>query len=401
MHDNLPVLFLITDHLPFPNGMATTKTLYNLLQGYPSDKLVIFSPPGENPENPLSGYIIREPIYFVSGFSNPHIQKRVRKVWLFVNGFIRRIKPLNQWPKNVPKPNIILMATTKPPRVLLAYRYSQILNIPVLPYFLDYWMDYPRLTWGGQNVHNVIRKILGNAKGWLVISIRLAEKLAALYQLKIPALLVLHNPAMQVYPVKENSTAGRLHIAYAGSLWDMHFDAIEAVAKALAMLRKNSGIDAKLIIYTSEAQWQYRKKWFEESQAVYGGFLGPVALMHALRQSDVLLVTASFSESQRHFTECSLQTKVTEYMGSGVPILSIGPDYGECNRFFRENQCGCVIQTIDTFTIAYELNNIIANPKWLNTLTKKALEMASNYYSKSSTQARFVHFLQTNAFRCH
>lgn len=375
-----PVVFLITDQVPYAGGMGTAKTMYNLLQGYPNNRLYILGQPGDYPADALPGMQIRVRLHLIQLKSWPRLNRLLGNTVKWLNGWLRRLLPLPELPRHLPKPHCILVATTKPPQIMMAARYGKQLQVPVLPYFLDYWMDIPDLTWGGQSLHPVIRQMLQRAPGWMVISQRLGEKMAALYGLALPPLLVMHNPSMDVQPPKGPHPGGRLHIAYAGSLWDMHFDALQAVAAAIALLQQQ-GMDARLTIYTSEAQYRYRQQWFAQSGTHYGGFLAPVPLQQALRSADMLLVTASFSPAQRHFSECSLQTKVTEYMGSGVPILSVGPDYGECNRFFNDWNCALTLNTNVPKVIAEKLADTCMHPSLLGQYSARAQQLASTRFS--------------------
>jgi glycosyltransferase involved in cell wall biosynthesis len=279
---------------------------------------------------------------------------------------------------------------------MMALYVSQKYTLPIVPYFLDFWMEEKDTLIGGKHINAVIKKILAQATGWIMISEPLKKKMEAFFNLKAPPCLMVHNPSSTILPVKMKAAYPQVHFAYAGSLWDMHFDALEALVAAFPILKK-SGIEARLTVYTSPAQKAYRQQWFELNGISYGGYMESGDLHRALHQADALVVTASFKESSRVASECSLQTKTTEYLGLGLPIVSIGPSYGVCNHFFAQNQCGFVIETIEPGTVADQLMGIFENTDAIKIKIENALQLAKGYYSQQEVHHRFRAFLQERA----
>jgi len=395
---NIPIL-LVTDQIPSAHGMGVSKTMYNLLEGYPPSLLYILAEPNEkaNQLQQLKGVIIRRHLYYIPLLKGRLGALGYNKAVKNLNGWLGRILPirmLNDFEGRV-KPSLVLVATTGFNRVYLAKKLATALQLPLLPYFLDNWMMNAKGSYGGLNKQKMIRQVLAEANGWMVISENLKLQLEEQYRLKAPAFLVIHSPAkpfpQQLQNVKK--TSGDFVIRYAGSLWDMHFDALLLVAKVLQKLR-NEGMGCSLIIHTPVGHWQHRKNILEPLGVIYGGYVQDNhELLSYFQQSDLLLVTAAFHPGQKIISASSLQTKVTEYMGSGVPILSVGPDYGVCNLFFKQHQCAFVINHPSEENAVLQVRHILQAANERATLAGKAFQLAATTFSQAFVQQKMEEFL--------
>jgi hypothetical protein len=182
--------------------------------------------------------------------------------------------------------------------------------------------------------------LLRASRGWLAISESLADTMRTATGTDRPT-HVVQNP-VRIGAVEPAALAapraGRFRIAYSGSVWPMHFDALAAVAESVGRLRAR-GVEIELVIRTSqyfrrryEADWQ---RW----DAVIEGLVPHDDLVQSLGAADLLLVASSFDPAQAHMSRSSVQAKVTDYMASGRPILSCGPSDAASNRFLRERDC--------------------------------------------------------------
>jgi glycosyltransferase involved in cell wall biosynthesis len=389
-----PPFILVTDQIPSSKSMGVTKTLYHILDGYPADKLWILGFDQYQPQGKvLQGKIWYEKLSFIKPLHIGRFSSVPNRIIKNLNGYFRRWKPIKEPPES-DAPKFVLVATTHAPKLLMAWYLSQKYKLPIVPYFLDFWMEKQDALAliGGISINVVIKKILANAKGWIMISEPLKKKMEQFFNLKAPPCLIVHNPSSTILPIKMKPSYSTLHFAYAGSLWDMHFDALEALVDTFPMLKK-AGFDASLTVYTSPEQKSYRKWWFENNDLIYGGYLEANDLHDALYTADALIVTASFKGITRTSSECSLQTKTTEYLGLGLPIVSIGPTYGVCNHFFSGYQCGFVIETIDIKALAEQLIAVFTTLDEIKARTENARQLALGYYSQKEVHARFRKFL--------
>ncbi|MFM6817746.1 MAG: glycosyltransferase, partial [Dolichospermum sp.] len=157
----------------------------------------------------------------------------------------------------------------------------------------------------------------------------------------------VHNPvdlSNKSFPEFSPKTGGTFRVVYAGAIWTMHYDALAVIAEAIYEL-KCSGVDIELVLHTPPNCWElYQENW-QKWDVKYGSFIPYEHLNQYLQQADLLLVVSSFLPEYAHITASSVQTKLTDYMASGKPILACGPSYAACNQFIKNWNCGLVCET--------------------------------------------------------
>ncbi len=82
-----------------------------------------------------------------------------------------------------------------------------------------------------------------------------------------------------------------------------------------------------------------------------------------IREYDFLILPISFLSDEALFAKYSMPTKLSDYMASGVPIIMIAPDGIAISNFFKENNCGFIINFNDKALIEKELIKIFESDK--------------------------------------
>jgi glycosyltransferase involved in cell wall biosynthesis len=315
-----------------------------------------------------------------------------------INFFFYQLKPYHRLKQEIEffAPDIIISCSNTAAGILM---HDKLLNnnkihAPVIPYFMDDWMYKNKRDRTGKLVDQIIRKMLQKNRNWMMISKELEVLLAERYQAEPEKVLHIRNPVDlsdapkdSIY-VKNNPFT----IAYAGALWPMHFDSFMAFAKAIKLLTPAQNI--RLILYTQESQWNWRKNELEPLDIVYGGHLPYNQVHQKLNQADALLITASFSQENLTHTKASLQTKITDYCKSKRLIISCAPSYSANNNFIKENNCGVCIEMNEPEAIANQLSEIIANMDANQIFVKNAWSVLKDF-SKQTVHQKIKDFLQS------
>lgn len=319
---------------------------------------------------------------------------------------------INSLPAGLPASGeaVVLLSTTEPIKLHFAWLLQEKFGYTVIPYFMDDWMAGMDLRWKGGSIQEVVASILQKAPCRLMISRNLDEILVKRYHLSRRPTLVVHNPAPEAVNKIQSEddrcqiTDGRsqtpgienksLQIVYAGSIWPMHFDALKALADALHLLHNSGKKNFGLTIYTSEAAWQHNRKALEGPGVVYGGFIPYAEMPGKLAGGWLLLVAASFDERYAPFTNSSVQTKLTDYMAAGKPVLYVGPHTGASGQFVHEWDCGFTIGSSLPADIAAQLEVIAALPQQWQRKAENGLAAASGRFSKTEVQQKLYRFLE-------
>lgn len=265
--------------------------------------------------------------------------------------------------KQPDKADILITCANSLEAIVLGARTAKHYNQRHIVYAMDDWKDHHTRRWVCGSGFDAIRSALNECTGIIAVSPMLIETMHVRYGLAPKHSLVAHNPvdcALFESAPKAERKKRKISLAYAGSIWKMHFDALLHLAIAVSELRKE-GLEIELILYTQREFWEmYRLDW-EKYGVVWGTFLPYEKLPSMLQEVDALVVASSFETSMKHLTAGSLQTKITEYMASGKPIIAIGPEYAACNKFVKDWECGISLESNAHNVLANELKHYLSD----------------------------------------
>jgi glycosyltransferase involved in cell wall biosynthesis len=401
MLKDLPKIVLVTDVPLSKEGGGINRTLVNLLTDYPAERFLLYAPQdalqANPPVEPFAQQAIGFPIRFPLRISN-RLAKWIDPLVRLINFELMAWLPIpHQKQIQAFAPDLILVCAHSLSAILLGYRLTQQINCPYLIYAMDDWTNDANRRWFTGNGRDLLYKLLKDAAGWLVISEELKDSFSQYFHLAPERIMIVHNPvdlSDRKPPNLKVQTTGTFKIVYAGSIWQMHYDGLAAVAQAVYEMRQE-GYDVELILHTEPGFWECYKSEWQSWEVTYGGLIPYSQLNHFLQQADLLLVTSSFLSEFELFTRSSLQTKVTDYMAAGRPILCCGPSYSVCNNFVKKWNCGLVVETncipeIKNFLVK-QLKNRIPNQIY----AQIAFDTLKEHFEKTKVSARLFEFLGT------
>lgn len=334
----LPRILLVTDADLTAGSRGAGRTLVNLFSRYPAGALLAVSGSAHAPYHTDDGCLVLPGAPGVPG----RLVDGLRSVIGDVDAMVARWMPLHDAAAiHAFAPQLVLAAPTHPVGIALAERCAAMRpNVPVVTYLMDDWLSHRDSVQLAFNTPRRGRALLRASRGWLVISRYLLESMRSSTGIDRPA-HVVHNPVSLSGGAPSALAAprgGRYRVAYAGSVWPMHWDAVAAVAASVARLRA-AGEDIEFVLFTDRFFWTRHEADWRRWGVVDGGLVPYAQFAGALGACDLLLVASSFEPSQAHMTRSSVQTKVTDYMAAGRPILGCGPRDAASNRFLREHAC--------------------------------------------------------------
>ncbi|MCA0382645.1 MAG: glycosyltransferase [Bacteroidetes bacterium] len=414
-------LILISDGKPSINGAGISQTLANLLDAYPGKITCVCADTEQR--SPMPGELLMTIAYYSTGpwrcwsnrlghWVNPYLLRKQLQ-WMMQ-------QPLDTTDLPAPTAATVLVSTTVAHKLLYAWRLLKA-GYTVLPYFMDDWMANDTRQWNHRrqwyNIHLITKELLQHAPAWLMISRQLANTLRHRYNLLPKPTLIIHNPAPSIEFAANNLQLARSTVAeddlscklqtancklqttnrklvYAGSIWPMHADALIAVAKAIHLLQAQGQTAYELTIYTSEAHWAQYRLQLTGPGVQYGGWK-PYHEIHApLQQAWLLVCTASFAEAHQAYSRSSVQTKLTDYMACGKPILFVGPADAASGAFVEDYDLGFTLATQVPADIAERLQVIARMPEQDHRKQLNTLHEARTRFSKALVQQELYAFLK-------
>lgn len=330
-----PRLLLVTDADLAPGSRGAGRTLVNLFSRYPEGLLLAVSSNAGTPVTMEGGRRVLPAAPRLPG----RVTQTLRGVFGHVDAAWIGARPL---PGRAEierfDPQLVLSVPTHPMGIALTERCRSF--GPLVTYLMDDWLAFEPGVTLAFDTRRRGRTLLRDSAAWLTISPYLLSSTREFAGVDRPA-LVVHNPvSLAASPPAALSAprAGRFRIGYAGSVWPMHWDAVAAVAQGVRRL-STAGTDIEFVLFTDRYFWgRYQDDW-RRWNVVDGGLIPYAELGGALGGCDLLLVASSFEPSQAHMSRSSIQTKVTDYMAAGRPILACGPPQAASNDFLHRHDC--------------------------------------------------------------
>ncbi len=333
--DALPRVLLVTDADLSAGSRGAGRTLVNLFSRYPADRLLAISGSATTDFAMASGVRVLAGAPGVPG----RVVKALRPRIGHVDAAWTALRPLRgRTAIERFAPQLLLAVPTHPVGVALAERCRAF--APLVTYLMDDWLAFEAGVPTAFNTKRRGRQLLRDSVGWLSISPYLLASTREFAGVECPA-HVVHNPvALDGGEPAALAAArtGRFRVAYAGSVWPMHWDAVAAVAQGVQRLRR-AGLDIEFVLFTDRFFWGRHEADWRRWEVVDGGLVPYAELGAALAGCDLLVVASSFEPSQAHMSRSSIQTKVTDYMAAGRPILACGPHEAASNDFLRRHDC--------------------------------------------------------------
>jgi hypothetical protein len=333
--DALPRLLLVTDADLSPGSRGAGRTLVNLFSRYPADRLLTVGAGAAAPFTMETGARVLAAAHGIPGrlarFARPRLG-HIDAAWLALRplpgaGEVRRFAP-----------EVVVAVPTNPIGVAVAERCREF--GPLVTYLMDDWLAFEPGVSIAFDTRRRGRELLRASAGWLSISPYLLASTREFAGVERPA-HVVHNPVSLGGGAPAALAAprqGTFRVAYAGSVWPMHWDAVAAVAESVHRLRER-GAAVEFVLFTDRYFWGRHERDWQRWGVVDGGLVPYAGLGAALGECDLLLVASSFAPAQAHMSRSSIQTKVTDYMAAGRPILACGPADAASNRFLRDHNC--------------------------------------------------------------
>jgi glycosyltransferase involved in cell wall biosynthesis len=382
-----PRLLIVTEAAVAAEARGASKTLYELFAAYPGPLRVLTcseAPPDDGLDR------VRVPRRILPERLN-HLGAAPARARGRADGWLLERGPWLRAAVRGFGPHVVLAVPLGAWGIAAAGAVARHARAPVVAYFMDDWVG----TSHGSHADELLR----GARGWLMISERLKQDLAARFSIDAPPTMVVHNPARVTSQPRRDRAAtgaeGPLRIVYAGSIWPMHLDAIELAADAVGALRTR-GREVELVVHTDPQFVAQRAALFARDGVRDGGLLSPQQLVESLLEADLALVACSFAEDQRLMSRSSVQTKLTEYMGAGTPILGVGPTDAASIEFIEHWEVGRCCTKPDVARLA-DLVDTLSDSGELREISAHARAVARRHFDGDAVRAQLWDFVASRS----
>ena len=270
-----------------------------------------------------------------------------------------------------------------------AYLASRLARVPLYVYMID---DYSS-QWDSKFVRFLARHIepraLKAAAGVITISEFLRDTLRRRHGVEAT---VIHTPC-DLSAYEETSAParrdGETRIVFTGAVSEAQLDALVNLAGALNLLARP---DTRLHLYTAQvaSDWEPR------------GLRGPVVfhphqsifdIPRIQMDADLLFLPLAFDSPYPEHIRTAVPSKTGEYLASGRPILVHAPRDTFIVWYFRQHDCGLVVDENDPALLAQAVERLLTDETLRRRLVANARRCAREDFSVGAARARFARVL--------
>jgi glycosyltransferase involved in cell wall biosynthesis len=154
--------------------------------------------------------------------------------------------------------------------------------------------------------------------------------------------------------VRPEGGGGR--IVYTGDIYEAHYDAFANLLEAIDRLgREGVGLHA----YTARTAEELAGHGVRGRGLVLHGPRPPSEIPGIQRGAGLLFLPLAFNSPYPELVRTSATTKMGEYMAARRPVLVHAPEGSFVSRYFREHECGVVVDRDDPGALAEALGRLL------------------------------------------
>ncbi len=183
---------------------------------------------------------------------------------------------------------------------------------------------------------------------------------------------------------------GEIKIAFTGAVYRANYDAFRNLIEAIEQLGRP---EVRLHLYTAQTREELERQNISGPAIVCHEHLASSDVFEVQRKADILFLPLSFSAIPE-VIRTAAPTKTAEYLASRRPILVHAPADSFASWYFREHECGVVVDRSDPAMLAQAIQRIFEDSDLRRKIGERARARAESDFSLESAQAEFLKLLR-------
>jgi glycosyltransferase involved in cell wall biosynthesis len=273
-----------------------------------------------------------------------------------------------------------------------AYLASRFRGARFYAYLLDQYSHMVSYVLGNSYLRHLESRILKGATAVIVPNEFLRDELRRRFNVEA---VVIHNMCdVDLYeqsPVTEPNKSDKTEIVYTGGIGPLHYDAFRNLQAAIKLLERKN---VRLHLYTPQARDSIEKQGIAGPYLVFHEYQ-PVSAMPRIQQrADILFLALAINSPHPDIVRTAMPGKMGEYLASGRPILVHAPPDSFVASYFRQHECGLVVDQNDPSQLARAIDSLLNDANLRETFGNRARDRAKADFDQVKEQARFTALLQ-------
>jgi glycosyltransferase involved in cell wall biosynthesis len=289
----------------------------------------------------------------------------------------------------------ILACSGDPFDLPAGYLASRLARVPFYAYLFDDYLHQWDHTPYRYFARLVGTTVLKGATGIIVPNEFLREDYRCRYGLEST---VVRNP-LEIPEIGDADAAtpwpadqGEIKIVYTGTVYHANYDAFRNLMVAIRHLGRP---EVKLHLYTTQTRQELERENISGAAVVYHEHVASSDVFEVQQNADILFLPLAFDSSISEVIRTSSPGKTGEYLASGRPILVHAPADSFVSWYFREHECGVVVDRSDPVMLSQAIERIIDEAKLRRKIGERARARAESDFSLTAAQAEFVKLLRS------
>lgn len=284
----------------------------------------------------------------------------------------------------------ILACSGNPYDLPAGYLASRWAGVPFYAYVFDYYSyQWTRLLhrYFARYVEPIVLK---GAAGVIVPNEFLRDEYRRRYEIEP---IVIHNPcevSETDHKVPWPASHGEIRIMCTGAAYRTHYDAFRNLIAAVQQLDRP---DVELHVYTAQPQAESELENIGWPLVRYNR-LAPSHVLEVQRSADILFLPLAFNSPTPEVIRTSAPGKMGEYLASGRPVLVHAPADSFVSWYFKEHECGVVVDQSEPGMLAQAIGRILNDADLRQRVGENARARARADFNLAVAQAKFVKLFQ-------
>ncbi|HKR01609.1 MAG TPA: glycosyltransferase [Pyrinomonadaceae bacterium] len=276
------------------------------------------------------------------------------------------------------------------------YLASRLVGAKFYAYLLDQYSHMVSYVLGNNSfLQRLESLIMKGAAAVIAPNEFLRDELRRRYQLE--AVVIRNACDLSVYEGPLGNGLGQggdldddeIRIVYTGGVGPVHYDAFRNLLTALEPLKSRK---ARLHLYTAQRREDLEKEGIR-GPLVYHEH-EPVSAMPGIQQrADLLFLPLAFKSPFPEIVRTAAPGKMGEFLAAGRPILVHAPADSFVAWYFRQHECGLVIDQDDPAQLARAIETLINDKNLGERLGARARARAEADFGVEKARAQFAGLL--------
>ena len=273
------------------------------------------------------------------------------------------------------------------------YLASKLAQVPFLAYLFDDYLYQWQDAFYRAFVRSVEPSLIGGARTVIVPNEFLEMDYRIRHKVKGSSKLVVIRNAHSYLESPPDGTPIRLElqrpakIVFGGAVYHANSDAFRCLESALAELDCST---VTLSIYTTQSEGQLRQQGLLRSGTVVYPHVPPAEMFSIQQAADILYLPLGFNTPIPRVIRTSAPGKLGEYLASGRPILAHVPADSWVNWYFREHECGLVVNSTEADVLRDGIERLLSDHHLRESVVKNARRQAREEFALSTARGRFA-----------